>query len=174
MAVHKSIMDMICADMQPLSMIEDTGFRMLIKQAWPKYDIPSRKFFSEKLSSIYTAVHDKVKARLPSDGWLSFGTDGWSSKNGEHSFLSLTVHWLDDYYKPQHAVLNVDEITGRHTGQALLDMFQHMLQSWGIESDRVHTVVTDSGGNIVKVSLFVALCKFVQKRKKKSKIVNVT
>jgi len=149
-AVHKYIFDTILADLQPMSVVEDEGFRRLIHGAWPKYEIPGRKFFREKLPSVYGAVRDKVLERLPSDGYLSFGTDGWTSTNGEHSFQSLTAHWLDENFQLQSAVLGVDEITGRHTADNLLTLFCSMLLSWNITDDRVHTVVTDSGSNIVK------------------------
>lgn len=149
--VHKAIMDMIVADMQPLSIVEDSGFQRFVKQAWPKYELPSRKFFSTKLPAVYDIVVEKLKARLPSDGWLSFGTDGWTSQNGEYSFESLTVHWLDECYKPQSAVLEVSEILGRHTGDNLLQLLRANLEKWQIDQTRVHTVVTDSGANIVKV-----------------------
>jgi len=90
------------------------------------------------LPSVYIADRDKVLKCLPSDGC------------GEHSFQSLTAHWLDENFQLQLAVLGMDEITGRHMADNLLTLFRNMLLSWNITDDRVHTVVTDSGSNIVK------------------------
>ena len=59
-AVHKHVFDTILADLQPISLVEDEGFRRLIHAAWPKYEIPSRKFFREKLPSVYNAVRERA------------------------------------------------------------------------------------------------------------------
>jgi hypothetical protein len=150
-------MNMILADMQPVSVVEDDGFVRLIKQAWPKYELPSRKYFSDKLPVIYGLVRDAIKTRMPKDGWLSFGTDGWSSRNGEYSYESVTAYWLDDDFNLQSRVLDITEITGRHTGENLKNLFADMLESWSIIPGRVHTVVTDSGANIVKVRTLLGI-----------------
>jgi hypothetical protein len=104
-----------------------------------------------KIPAIFDLVCQKLKQLLPTDGWLLFGTDDWTSQNGENSFESLTVHWLDDYYKPQSAVLAVSEIVGHHTAENILKLFRDNLAFWSTDETSVHTVVTDSGANIVKV-----------------------
>ena len=152
-AVHKAVMNVIVADMQPLSIVEDVGFKRLIHQSWPKYQMPSRKFFGDKLVILDGLIRTRVQSRIPNEGWLSFGTDGWSSRNAEYSYQSLTCYWLNDECCLDSAVLEVSEIHGRHTADNLLKIFNEMLDKWKINVDRVHTVVTDSGGNIVKVGL---------------------
>jgi hypothetical protein len=42
-------MEMIALDIQPFSLVEDEGFVRLIKLLQPKYTIPSRPHFSQKL-----------------------------------------------------------------------------------------------------------------------------
>jgi hypothetical protein len=144
-------MNMILTDMQPVSVVEDERFVRLIKQAWPKHELPSRKYFSDKWPFIYGLVRDAIKTRLRKEGWFSFGTDGWSSRNGEYSYESVTAYWLDDDFNLQSRVLDIIEETGRHTGENLKNLLADMLESWSIVPGRVHTVVTDSGANIVKV-----------------------
>ena len=152
-AVHKAVMNVILTDMQPLSIVEDEGFVRLIRQSWPKYEMPGRKFFRSKLPAIDASVREKLKSCIPTEGYVSFGTDGWSSRNAEYAYQSLTCYWLTETFSIQSLVLEVAEIEGRHTGETLLILFHDMLRKWGINSDRVHTVVTDSGANIVKVNI---------------------
>jgi hypothetical protein len=38
-----NIVKMICLDLQPLSMVEDSGFRSLMSEAEPRFVIPTRK-----------------------------------------------------------------------------------------------------------------------------------
>ena len=45
-AITKCIGEMICADLQPFSVVEDDGFRRLMKHLAPRYEIPSGKHFS--------------------------------------------------------------------------------------------------------------------------------
>ena len=60
-AVHKAVMNVILTDMQPLSIVEDEGFVRLIRQSWPKYEMPGRKFFRSKLPAIDASVREKLK-----------------------------------------------------------------------------------------------------------------
>lgn len=48
---------MIAMDIQPLSVVEDQGFRELIKLLQPKYQLPGRMYFTENLMpKIYESV----------------------------------------------------------------------------------------------------------------------
>ena len=49
---------MMALDIQPFSVIEDTGFSKLVKVLEPMYTIPSRKHLVEKVLS--TVHHDIV------------------------------------------------------------------------------------------------------------------
>nr|CAI5826930.1 unnamed protein product [Callosobruchus analis] len=40
---------MITLDNQPLSIVENTSFRNLMRKVKPKYDMPGRKHFTEKI-----------------------------------------------------------------------------------------------------------------------------
>ena len=47
--IDECILDMIVTDMQPLSLVESTGFRKLIKNLDPRYDIVSRSHLTSVL-----------------------------------------------------------------------------------------------------------------------------
>lgn len=48
-AVNQAIMKMIATDIQPFSVVDDAGFRELVQKLQPKYSIPSRKYFTDKM-----------------------------------------------------------------------------------------------------------------------------
>ena len=53
---------MMALDFQPFSIVEDTGFTALINHLDPRYDIPSRKYFSTTLiPEMYDQANEKVK-----------------------------------------------------------------------------------------------------------------
>ena len=47
--VHHAIGKMIAVDIHPYSVVEDDGFKEVIGVLEPRYVVPSRKFFSEKI-----------------------------------------------------------------------------------------------------------------------------
>jgi len=99
--VHKKLGEMIALDCQPLTIVEDIRFNCFVKALEPRYAIPSRKYFSDK---VIPKIHDGVKAELMrkvhSSGVMaySFTTDAWSTTSGGESLLSLTAHWVQENF----------------------------------------------------------------------------
>ena len=52
--INIAIGEMIAFDNQPLSIVENTGFRNLRRKVIPKYKIPVRKFFTENITLNFT------------------------------------------------------------------------------------------------------------------------
>lgn len=59
--INKSIMEFIACDIQPLSVVENIGFIRLISQLQPKYNIPSRFYFTNNLMP---DLVDKIKVNF--------------------------------------------------------------------------------------------------------------
>lgn len=47
-SITKSIAGFICEDLRPYSVVENEGFRQLVQTLEPRYEKPSRKYFTEK------------------------------------------------------------------------------------------------------------------------------
>lgn len=47
--INIAIGEMIALDNQPLSIVENIGFKNLMRKVKPKYTIPSRKYFTENV-----------------------------------------------------------------------------------------------------------------------------
>jgi len=63
-AVTKSIGVFIAKDMRPYSVVENKGFQHMINVLEPRYDLPSRVHFSEK---VIPKLYEEVKAEVESD-----------------------------------------------------------------------------------------------------------
>ncbi|KAJ8410428.1 hypothetical protein AAFF_G00193320 [Aldrovandia affinis] len=48
-ALTDSILNMLIKDMRPLSMVEDQGFREMVRTFHPGYTLPSRAFFTKMM-----------------------------------------------------------------------------------------------------------------------------
>ncbi|KAF9424301.1 hypothetical protein HW555_000440 [Spodoptera exigua] len=65
------------------------------------------------------------------------------------SFLSFTVHWLDNNFVLQHGMLKIKSFSEQHTAHNIQCALEEIAESWNI-SDKIHVIVTDNGRNIVK------------------------
>uniref|UniRef100_A0A914NVB0 BED-type domain-containing protein n=1 Tax=Meloidogyne incognita TaxID=6306 RepID=A0A914NVB0_MELIC len=59
--VNRAIMEFIATDIQPFSVVQDSGFKRLIALLKLQYNLPSRNFFSEKM---LPCIYESVKARV--------------------------------------------------------------------------------------------------------------
>lgn len=135
---------MIAVDCQPYSIVEDIGFVRLTKKVKPNYQLPSRKYFSEKIvPSIHASVYEKVKATVDEAENISFTTDIWTSNNNV-SFISLTAHCLNLHYEQKTIVLRVAPFPGSHTAAHITDVLQDALQEFKIPNYKIHLFIRDN------------------------------
>lgn len=73
-------MEFIALDDQPFSVVEEVGFRSLMKFNEPRYLLPSRRHFAEVcLPEIHNIVATHIHELLARDNaTISFTTDIWS------------------------------------------------------------------------------------------------
>ena len=150
-SIHIKIAEMIALDCQPYSLVNDVGFKALVRALEPKYLIPSRRYFCETvIPEMVCTMESRIKSKLEGMQYVSFTTDIWSSDVNSDSLLSLTAHWIDDSFNPLSAVLQVESLEERHTGEYIGMKISKMMSEWGIETSQVHCVVRDNGSNMVK------------------------
>lgn len=136
---------MIVSDNQPLSIVDNIGFKKYTNILKPLYTPPSRKLLSIKLfPGEYDVIGSKFKCMLRITGNVSVATDVWTFDSNK-AYVTVTCHFMfdDNLYSP---VLTTREVRGSHTGDiaALLGL---VFNEWEI-SDKIVTVVSDNGSNI--------------------------
>ena len=76
----KRIGEMFAVDCQPLSMVEDVGFKRVLQILEPHYKCPSRKYFTDTIvPKINTGMKKEVSKFIGGAKRISFTTDVWSS-----------------------------------------------------------------------------------------------
>ena len=141
--VHRKVGEMLAIDCQPISMVEDVAFRQVLKMLEPRYQCPSRKYFTETIiPKIYAGMREEVlklihNGSTASGSYINFTTDAWSSSVNDTSLLSLTAHWIDSQFKRTSAVLNAQCLTEAHTGKYIAVQFLTMLEKWDVTLERV-------------------------------------
>ena len=73
---------------QPLSVVENAGFHILIEHLQPQYSFPSRRYVSETaLPELHNRVSTKLAEKLKGVPALSFTTEIWNSDVCPMSYL---------------------------------------------------------------------------------------
>ena len=155
---------MVAINCQPISIVEDVGFRQVLKLLEPHYQCSSRKYFTETIiPKIYSGMKEEVVRLINScddESYLSFTMDAWSSSVNDTALLSLTAHWIDSQFKRVSAVLNAQCLTEAHTGEYIAAQVLSMLEKWEIALQRVHLVITDNASNMAKAMRDASLPHF--------------
>ena len=156
-AVSRKMMAMIALDNQPFSVVEDQGFIDLMAHVQPKYCLPSRRYFSETmLPQMYEDKRAKAVNLINLAESISFTSDIWTSNTSNESFVSLSAHWIDEFFNRRSLVLNAKHFPQSHTGQIICDMFENMLGDWNIEDNRRHCLVRDGATTWYLVAIWLA------------------
>lgn len=164
--ITDKIARMICTDMQPYSIVEDSGFREVIKAAEPRYILPSRKTFSTQIiPQLYSKTMELVKSDVNDAVSLAITTDGWTSRSN-NSYLSYTAHFLTEDFKPRNYCLGVENCDDSHSAVNLATSLSQCISTWTTEAQKERKmklfVVSDNAANIQaavsKVSQ-LTLCK---------------
>ncbi|XP_073344212.1 LOW QUALITY PROTEIN: uncharacterized protein [Pagrus major] len=152
--ITSKVMEFIALDDQPFSVVEDVGFRSLMKFMEPRYTLPSRRHFAEVfLPEIHNIVATHIHELLARDiAAISFTTDIWSSDVSPVSMLSLTAQRIDKDFNLIKAVLHSQEFTGTHSASAISGAFETMFQTWKIDKTRVHAVSNPSHLRVLDLS----------------------
>ena len=129
--------------------VEKSGFKKLIAVFDPRYEIPSRNYFSRTgIPALYASTHDKVGQEIQAAKYFSATTDMWSSV-GMKLYISFTVHFLDSNWKLQSRCLLTAFMPEDHTADSIVVALTDVLDAWQLNSSRLVAITTDSGSNIV-------------------------
>lgn len=141
---------MIVKDLQPVSVVEDEGFRNFVKTLDHRYTIPSRKnLMGEKIPALYEECRSKVKKALDAANSVVLTTDMWTSRATE-AYLTVSYHIIDENWQMQAYVLETSSFSGQHSADNICSELKRITDEWGITA-KVHAVITGNGANMVAV-----------------------
>jgi len=151
-AFDKVVMQMIAVGNYPFSIVNETGFRRLVRQLEPRAVLKSDKYYQTLLDPTYVAVCKKIKEVIKEAAYISFTSDGWANKCNTASLMSVTAHYVDFSRgtRPK-IILSAVPLEDDHTADYLSGVLtEEVLQKWGIPRDKVHAMVHDNAKNMVK------------------------
>ncbi|XP_019858606.1 PREDICTED: zinc finger BED domain-containing protein 1-like [Amphimedon queenslandica] len=142
----------LAKDSLPLNLVEKPGFQKMIRNLDPKYDLPSRKYFSNiAIPKMYGQLKDTVTKDLENIHHFSCTSDLWSSATME-PYISLTVHFVTDQFEFKSRCLQTLFCPDDHTGENVALALTESFKEWNLSPDRLSCCITDNGSNFVKAT----------------------
>jgi len=80
--------------------------------------------------------------------YFSLTTDAWTSQ-ASHSYITHTVHYIDEEWNLCGNILHTAEITAEHTAVNLSSELKNSLAKWDLSEEKLVAVITDNARNIV-------------------------
>ena len=109
---------MVAVDLRPYSIVENDGFRELLKLLEPRYSMISRRELANTVvPEIFSALKEKIKKSLElSKSGVNFTTDMWKSEGQNREYMAVTAHWAVENdeqkcFEIKNALLDVEEFT---------------------------------------------------------------
>ena len=142
-----ALVGMIVTDLQPISVVEDTGFLRYTSLLDPRYELPSRRTISRRLlPEKYEAVKKSLKQKLQKISPISLTTDIWSSRQA-FSYCCLTAHVISEQWTLESYVLETFNFNTDHTAQHIGSELTRVINEWG--SPTITCCVTDNATNML-------------------------
>lgn len=147
-AITNAIGVFIGADMRPYSVVQNEGFKHMLKVLEPRYNIPSRTHFSEKIvPDLYEQEKKKVVDELSRASSVALTTDGWTSR-GTESYVTITAHFITADWEMRSPVLQTRPLYESHTGTHLAQVLTQAVEEWKIKRPSTNIpVTTDNAKN---------------------------
>ena len=146
--VDQALIRMIAIDMQPATIVEDTGFQSLVRLLDSRYQLPSRRHIMRSLlPDMYTTRAGEIKRELLQISHVALTSDLWTSRTTE-SYLTITCHFVTSTWELKSLVLETFGFKKDHTAENIAASFQKIAEEWGI-SRKVVAMVTDNAANVV-------------------------
>lgn len=147
--IEEAITKWIVKDCRPINVIMDEGFVSLMKIATgsDSFKPPCYSTVTETIIKMYEKEKKNLQVRLQNVASVSLTADFWTSVQNK-SYVGVTVHYIDNW-ELQSSVLDVFEVAESHTAANCGETLTKVATEWEI-SDKVVTIVTDRGRNIVK------------------------
>lgn len=141
---------MIAKDNMPFQIVDNEGFKNLMKTTVPLYSVPGRKSITKKMEEKYEYLKACEIQKLKKMDYFSVTADIWTEVLNTVSYLGMTVHYVFEN-ELRATTIVVTEMTERHTSEVIGRWMKTILKNWHINDEKIVIVVTDNGSNIKKV-----------------------
>lgn len=118
--------------MQPLSLVDCPHFNAFVKFIDPRFSLPCRNTITHTvLPDIYHEAKEKLRDELSKVDYVALTCDCWTSMTND-SYLTVTVHYINEKIKSVSRVLATVGLEERHTSINLAKRLKAIAAEWKI------------------------------------------
>lgn len=97
-----AMVQFISQDMQPITVVDGSGFCNLMAVAEPRFVVPSRTYFMQtEIRRLYVDIKQEVQSVVSSALFHCITTDMWTSQHQVKGYLTLTTHFISSEWALQ-------------------------------------------------------------------------
>ena len=134
----------------PVRTIEDEDFVSMIDTLDKRLAVPKKTKISNLIDKQYDNQRQNLKRQLDGARRVSIGLDMWTKKGLTASFLAISASFFCvEKNKPEHILLTLEQVAHPHNAQTIKGFVDICMQEWGIPKEKILTVITDNGSNMV-------------------------
>jgi hypothetical protein len=105
---------MICLELQPVSIVEDKGFKDFVSCLQPSYNIPDRRVLRNSIiPDLYMSQKSDLQRRLNEIDSFAITLDHWTS-TAQDAYMAVTAHFLSEDFTINDYCLNVRHMPQSH------------------------------------------------------------
>ncbi|KAJ6636119.1 putative AC transposase, partial [Pseudolycoriella hygida] len=150
-ALIRDLVLLCCKDLFPFNLVSGEGltdFVMKYNIIVSPEDMPCRVSIARSLNEIYedckSYVKERIKTDCPDHASLTF--DLWSDKHRRRSYITFTLHFIDNRFRMINLTLATIHFPERHTGINIHAEIEKILFEFGLDKKKLY-MVTDAGSN---------------------------
>lgn len=144
--LNKKALMLVAKDLQPLSIVNDEGFREFVNELDPSYKLPSSKCLGLLMPQTITDLEEKIGNELKNQIFLSLSMDYWTSRT-QDSYCAITAHFVDIDFNLKTVLLGCPNVNESHTKENIKSHINSICGKWGVQ-EKVVSVTTDNAANI--------------------------
>ncbi|XP_067831096.1 E3 SUMO-protein ligase ZBED1-like [Heptranchias perlo] len=145
--VSDLILGMVFRDLQPMSLVSDEGFKLLLGFLEPSYKMPSSMHLANNLRHKYNLATQQLEHYLHSVQSLTLSTDTWTSQ-GKQAYLTVVAHFIDCNWHLARCVLKTMP-QYNPAPDNIGELLYSVIGDFGISSKAVSCVVHDSASSLL-------------------------
>ena len=133
----------------PIYTVEKPGFKHMIHKLNPRYELPSRKYFStQAIPTLYTEVRDDIFSVLQNATHYTMTTDLWTSRATE-PYITVTIHYVNSEWDLKSVCLDTVALFEDHTAQNIAHSITDILGNLEIDIGKFVAATTNSAANMI-------------------------
>lgn len=141
-AILELVLEMIVRDLQPLSVVRDKGFGLLLGYLEPGFALPAPARLTGMLRHRYGAARRQLERYLQTAPGLVLCLEPWVSQPG-HRYLGVSASFIDAEWRRARCLLDTRQMRQDEAEGDLGEQLRAVLAEFGVCSQAVLCVVHD-------------------------------